>query len=100
MSSCQPGRCRWPCTSRPGVRSWETGNVMRGVLDPESGQWSWPPLDLLRLAVPRRVYTSNHLDYVVRSLAELYEHRHEIRGLRFTYRPPELAQFVATFEPV
>lgn len=83
-----------------GVRTWETGNVMRGARDPDTGVWSWPPLDLLRLAVPRRVYTDNHLAYVVRSLAELHAERHCILGLRFVYRPEKLAQFVATFEPV
>ena len=82
-----------------GVRTWEVGNVLGGHPDPSSGGWRWPALDLLRLAVPRRVYTSSHLDYVARSLIELYSTRQEIRGLRFVYRPPLLPQFIATFEP-
>jgi len=83
-----------------GVRSWEAGNVLGGRLDPASGRWRWPALDLMRLAVPRRVYTASHLDYVARSVVELFGRRQEIRGLRFVYRPPLLPQFIATFEPV
>lgn len=83
-----------------GVRSWETGNVMQGRQDTTSGAWRWPDLDLLRLAIPRRVYSRSHLDYAAEAVAELYQERNSIRGLRFVYRPPALAQFVATFEPV
>ena len=83
-----------------GVRTWEVGNVLGGRPDPSSGGWRWPALDLLRLAVPRRVYTASHLDYVAGSLIELFARRREIRGLRFAYRPPLLPQFIATFEPV
>ena len=83
-----------------GVRSWEVGNVLAGRLDPDTGCWSWPALDLMRLAVPRRVYTASHLDYAAHSLIELHRRREEIGGLRFVYRPPVLAQFVARFEPV
>ncbi len=83
-----------------GVRSWETGNVMMGRRDKAGGRWTWPALDLLRLAIPRRVYSSNHLSYAAETLIDLFERRHEVRGLRFIYRPPVLAQFVATFEPV
>ena len=82
-----------------GVRSWETGNVMQGKPDPATGVWRWPDLDLLRLAIPRRVYSQSHLDYAAEALAELYQRRSSVRGLRFVYRPPALAQFVATFEP-
>jgi tryptophanase len=83
-----------------GVRTWETGNVMQGRFDEATETWTWPKLDLLRLAIPRRVYTKSHLDYVADSLIALYERRHEIPGLRFVYRPRRLAQFVATFEPL
>ena len=82
-----------------GVRTWETGNVMQGRQDPATGAWRWPDLDLLRLAIPRRVYSQSHLDYAAEALAELYQQRSSVRGLRFVYRPPALAQFVATFEP-
>ena len=82
-----------------GVRSWETGNVMQGRLDEASGRWKWPPLDLLRLAIPRRVYSSSHLAYAAEALTELLARRHEVRGLKPAYLPPVLPQFVARFEP-
>jgi tryptophanase len=82
-----------------GVRTWETGNVMAGRPDPDTGSWQWPALDLMRLAVPRRVYTRSHLDYAARSLVDVVRSSDRITGLRFAYRPPMLAQFVATFEP-
>lgn len=83
-----------------GVRAWETGNVMQGQFDSATGLWEWPALDLLRLAIPRRVYTQAHLDYAGEALIELYARRHEVGGLGFVYRPPVLAQFAATFAPV
>lgn len=83
-----------------GVRSWESGNVTYGRLDPASGQWRWPALDLLRLAVPRRVYSASHLDFAAGGLIELYEQRHKVVGLRCTYRPPALPQFIARFVPL
>lgn len=83
-----------------GVRTWESGNVTYGHYDPSTGQWHWPALDLMRLAVPRRVYTASHLRYAADALVELFRRRHEIRGLRCTYRPPALPQFVARFTPV
>lgn len=82
-----------------GVRTWETGNVMRGRFDPASGTWTWPDMDLMRLAVPRRVYTQSQLDYAAEAVIELYAKRESIRGLRYVYRPAQLPQFVATFEP-
>jgi len=82
-----------------GVRACEIGNVMFGRQD-EAGGWRWPALDLVRLAIPRRVYTQSHMDYVVEAIAELYERRREIRGLRFVHRPAMLPHFTATFAPV
>ena len=82
-----------------GVRSWETGNVMQGRIDGASGEWKWPPLDLLRLAVPRRVYSSSHLAYAADAVNELHAKRHEVRGLKPVYLPAVLPQFVARFEP-
>jgi len=83
-----------------GVRTWETGNVMQGRPDPATGQWVWPDFDLMRLAIPRRVYSSSHLEYAAEAVISLQAKRHEIKGLRFVYRPPVLPQFVSTFEPV
>jgi len=82
-----------------GIRSWETGNVMQGRRDTATGAWRWPDLDLMRLAIPRRVYTLAHLDYAAAAVAELFARRDAVRGLRFVTRPATLAQFAATFAP-
>lgn len=83
-----------------GVRTWESGNVTLGRRDIATGDWCWPALDLLRLAVPRRVYSDAHLSYAGDALVELLARREEIHGLRCTYRPPALPQFIARFAPV
>ena len=81
-----------------GVRACEIGNVMFGTQDAKTGEWQWPALDLVRLAIPRRTYTQSHMDYVVEGIIELHRHRREIRGLRFALRPAVLPHFTATFE--
>jgi tyrosine phenol-lyase len=83
-----------------GVRACEIGNVMFGRPDPDSGGWHWPDLDLVRLAIPRRVYTQSHMDYVIEGIVEVYQRRGEIRGLCFTHRPDVLPHFTARFEHV
>jgi tryptophanase len=60
----------------------------------------YPQLELVRLALPRRVYTQSHLDYVVDTLARLAEHREELRGYRLTYAAPLMRHFTARFEPL
>lgn len=82
-----------------GVRACEIGNVMFGR-EGEGGCWRWPTLDLVRLAIPRRVYTQSHMDYVVEGIVELFQDRHSIPGLRFVHRPEVLPHFTATFAPV
>lgn len=82
-----------------GVRACEIGNVMFGR-QVAGGGWRWPTLDLVRLAIPRRVYTQSHMDYVVEGIVELFQDRHEIPGLRFVQRPEVLPHFTATFAPV
>ena len=82
-----------------GVRGMERGIVSAGR-DPKSGEHHYPKLELVRLAIPRRVYTQAHMDVVAESVVEVYEHRDQVRGLQFTYEPPELRFFQARFEPV
>ena len=82
-----------------GVRACEVGNVMKGRPDPATDEWRWPPLDLVRLALPRRVYTQSHADYVVEGIAELFARREEIGGLRFVHRPEVLPHFTAVLAP-
>jgi len=82
-----------------GVRTMERGAVSAGR-NPETGQEYFPSLELVRLTVPRRVYTQAHMDVVAESLAFVYEERDQIRGLRLTYEPRYLRFFQARFEPL
>ncbi len=84
---------------RAGVRAVEVGSLMMGRRSPE-GNHIAPPLELVRLAIPRRVYTESHLRYVVEALAELYAERHTLRGLRLLREPPFLRHFTAELEPL
>ncbi len=81
-----------------GVRSMERGIVSAGR--DENGQHRYPRLELVRLTIPRRVYTDRHLDVVADAVIALYERRDEIGGLRFVYEPPSLRFFTARFEPL
>jgi tyrosine phenol-lyase len=82
-----------------GVRGMERGIVSAGR-DADTGENHRPKLELMRLAIPRRVYTQSHMDVVAESIIEVYQRRDRIRGLRFTYEPPALRFFQARFEPV
>ncbi len=82
------------------VRGVEIGSVMFAHPDPDTGEMVYPQLELVRLAVPRRVYTQSHLDYVVKTLADLAKKRHTLRGYRLTYSPQLLRHFTARFEPL
>ena len=79
-----------------GVRSVEVGTLMFGKRD-EYGVEQPSQLDLLRLAIPRRVYTQSHIDYVVEVILEVWRRREQIRGLEFTYQAPFLRHFTARF---
>ncbi len=83
-----------------GIRGVEIGSVAFAREDPETGEMIYPDLELVRMAIPRRVYTQAHLDYVVEICQEIYEKRDEIRGMRYTYAPPLLRHFTAHFEPL
>ncbi|MBX3323116.1 MAG: tyrosine phenol-lyase [Phycisphaeraceae bacterium] len=82
-----------------GVRSMERGGVSAGR-DPRTGHNIFPPLELVRLTIPRRVYTQAHMDVVAESVLELFEHRHDLGGLEMTYEPEHLRFFRAKFEPL
>ncbi|MEO8358376.1 MAG: tryptophanase [Chloroflexota bacterium] len=83
-----------------GVRGVEIGSVMFACLDPDTNQWHYPKLELLRLAIPRRTYTQSHLDYVADSLAQIKSRAGSMRGYTFTYAPELLRHFTARFEPL
>jgi len=82
-----------------GVRGMERGIVSAGR-DPATGDHHYPKLELVRLAIPRRVYTQAHMDVAAESVVSVYEERETINGLRFTYEPSELRFFQARFEPL
>jgi tyrosine phenol-lyase len=77
-----------------GIRSVEIGTLMFGKRD-ENGVEHEGPMDLLRLAIPRRVYTQSHIDYVVEVILEVWRRRESIRGLILTYQAPFLRHFTA-----
>ena len=81
------------------VRGVEIGSVMFAYTDPDSGETVYPQLELVRLAIPRRVYTQSHLDYVADTLIELKKQAPNLRGYRIIYSPPLLRHFTARFEP-
>ncbi len=74
-----------------GIRSVEIGTLMFG---------EHAEMDLVRLAIPRRVYTQSHIDYVIEVILEVWQRRKQIRGLRVTYEAPFLRHFTARLEPV
>ncbi|MBL7827562.1 MAG: tryptophanase [Saprospiraceae bacterium] len=82
-----------------GIRTCEIGSVMFGKND-ENGNLIPAAMELVRLAIPRRVYTQSHLDYVIETFEELLKHRKNTGGFKITYEPPFLRHFTARFEPV
>ena len=74
-----------------GIRSVEIGTLMFGA---------HATMDLVRLAIPRRVYTQSHIDYVVEIILEVWKRREQIRGLKLTYEAPFLRHFTARLEPL
>ena len=81
-----------------GIRSVEIGTLMFGKRD-EKGVEHPGPMDLLRLAIPRRVYTQSHIDYVVEVILEVWRRREKVRGLELIYQAPFLRHFTARFKP-
>jgi tryptophanase len=83
-----------------GIRSVEIGSVMFAHPDPHTGEMVYPRLEMVRLAIPRRVYTQSHMDYVVKIMTRIAARRETVRGYRFTYAPEVLRHFTAQFEPL
>ena len=82
-----------------GVRSMERGAISKGR-DKETGENIFPKLELVRLTIPRRVYTNTHMEYTAESIIRLFEKRDEIAGLRMIYEPKYLRFFQARFEKI
>lgn len=82
-----------------GIRAMERGIVSAGR-DPETGDHRYPALELVRLTIPRRVYTQAHMDVTAEAVKAVYEAREQTRGLRMVYEPKYLRFFQARFEPI
>ena len=82
-----------------GIRSCEIGSLMFGKYD-ENGNLVEAMMELVRLAIPRRVYTQSHIDYVAEVIIEVYNNRHQIKGLEVTYEAPALRHFTARLKEV
>jgi tryptophanase len=82
-----------------GIRAVEIGTVMFG-LDPHTGVERPARLELLRLAIPRRVYTQSHMDYVLEAIGLVWERRDEVRGMKIVEAPQFLRHFTAHFDRV
>ena len=83
-----------------GIRSVEVGSVMLGYRDPASGEEKPAPRELVRLALPRRVYTQSHVDYMVEMIGHLAPRLGDLPGYAFTWQAPVLRHFTARFRPV
>lgn len=77
-----------------GIRGVEIGSLMFGKYD-EQGQHIAPPMELVRLAIPRRVYTQSHIDYVCEVIIEVFQKRTDYKGYKITYESPLLRHFTA-----
>ena len=83
-----------------GVRAVEIGGVMFGKKDPATGREILPELELVRLTIPRRVYTISHMHYIAEALAALKTKKDSVRGLRIVYQAPHLRHFTARLEEI
>jgi tryptophanase len=83
-----------------GIRSVEIGSVMFGRVDPDTGESARPPMELVRLAIPRRVYTQSHIDYTIEAAVEVFQNREAVRGMRIVSAPQSLRHFTARFEEI
>lgn len=83
-----------------GIRACEIGSVMFAYPDPDSGKMIFPKLDLVRLAIPRRMYTQSHFDYVIKVIKKVADKRSSFHGYRFTYAAELMRHFTARFEPI
>lgn len=82
-----------------GVRAVEIGSVMFGKYD-KNGKLIPGMMELVRMAIPRRVYTQSHIDYLIEIIIEVYKNREKLKGYKITYEAPMLRHFTARFEPI
>ncbi|MFH1681401.1 MAG: tryptophanase [Candidatus Eisenbacteria bacterium] len=83
-----------------GIRTVEIGSLMFGHKDPRTGENAFPELEMVRLAIPRRVYTTAHMQYVAETILSVFRRRDGIRGLELVHEAPVLRHFTARLRPV
>jgi len=83
-----------------GIRTCEMGSVVFAKKNEKTGEEIPPELELVRLAIPRRVYTQSHIDYVIEVMEQIWKKRKQIQGMRITYEPKTLRHFTAKFDYV
>jgi tryptophanase len=83
-----------------GIRTVELGSIAFAHPDPVSGEMSYPLLELVRLALPRRTYTQAHLDFVADTIYRVWDKRQSLQGFKITYEPKLLRHFTARFAPL
>ncbi len=83
-----------------GIRGVELGSCAFGEKDPKTGEYKFPKLDLVRLTIPRRVYTNSHMDVVAETVGEVYRNRDALRGYEIIHEAPVLRHFTARFAPL
>ena len=83
-----------------GIRAVEVGTAMFGRRDPDTGEEIAGPMELVRLALPRRVYTQSHVDYVIEAFGHVMNRREHMGAYRFVEQAPALRHFTARFAPV
>lgn len=83
-----------------GIRAVEIGTVMFGRHNEKTGEETPAAMELVRLAIPRRVYTQSHIDYVVEAILEIWKRRSAVSGYRFVEQAPVLRHFTAKFETI
>jgi tryptophanase len=83
-----------------GIRGVEIGSLMFAQNDPETGEMTYPELEMVRLAIPRRVYTTGHIHYVAEAIIRIYERRDEIKGMEIVEASEVLRHFTARLKPL
>jgi tryptophanase len=83
-----------------GIRAVEIGTLMFAKKSGINGEIIYPDLELVRLAIPRRVYTSMHMQYIAESIYKIYQFRDNVKGLKIEYEPEFLRHFTARLAPL